>query len=247
MLLFPLTALALDWIFRTARDLHRGKAPASWKREAAVAASLTAVIFTLAPALAWTGARLRESHRFAVHECSIAGQPRFCYWRTVGRVGSLHGASGVKGVWNGVGIALPAAHPGKSGAIAAETELALPPGDYAIEAEVDLTGSRPTEDSQGTMSFIANERPLSPALSLSDLPDGPSGAPALVWKTNLHHAGGPLSLRLAITTTTTVAQGSPGRVWLSNLRVRPTSQPLPVEKQTTPKESGESASPIPKR
>ena len=221
MLLLPLGALALEWIFHTARDLRRGAASPSWKREAAVAGGLASGIFILAPALAWAGGHVRESHRWAVHECVIASRPRFCAWKTVHGDGDLDGQPSLRGVWNGVGIALPGVAPGKSATIAAETELALAPGDYELGAELDevrpaLAGKGPN----GTISFTANEHTLSPELSLSEIPDASAGQPALRWAATLHHAGGPLRLRVAIATQATPARGSPGRLWLGSLHVQ---------------------------
>ena len=62
MLLLPLSALALDWLWQTGRDLLRRTPRPGWKREAALAVSFAALVFAAAPALAWAGGKLREHH-----------------------------------------------------------------------------------------------------------------------------------------------------------------------------------------
>jgi hypothetical protein len=213
MLLLPLSALALDWLVQTGRSLLVGDRNASsrWKHEAVVACGLTLLVFVASPLVALGGPHLRAQHRFAVHECRIAGQPRLCTWRTVG---SSSGGSAVKGVWNGVGVALPAAQPPAT--IMAETELAAVPGNYTVHAEVDLTGARPSANEDATITLLADGERLSPSLALGRLPAAAREAP-VPWQATLRHTGGPLRLRMLIEG----AVSAPCRVWLSNLRLEP--------------------------
>ena len=50
------------------------------------------------------------------------------------REGELDGRPSVKGVWNGVGLALPRPAPDKNAAVAIETEFVLVQGDYTASA-----------------------------------------------------------------------------------------------------------------
>ena len=244
MLLLPFTALSVDWIWRTTHGLARATPPPSWKREAAIATGLAASIFILAPVLAWAGGRARESHRFTVHECEVAGRSRYCIWRTVVGASDLHGEPGVRGVWNGVGIALPATGPDKPGAIAAESELALAPGDYQLGAKVDVVwASHGRKDASGSLVWFANGQALSPELPLAQIPDAATGEPALTWTTKVHHGSGPLRLRVAITSPATAVRGSPGRVWLGDVHVQPDGPGWGAKKRGDAGEAGSSVSP----
>jgi hypothetical protein len=223
MLLMPLAALALDWLLSAACDLRRKPRPPGLRRQAVLAAAVPVVIFTLAPLLASAGERLRASHGWAVTECQIAGQPRLCSWRPVA-------GGAVKGVWNGVGIALPAA---STVTAAAETEIRLEPGGYLLSVEVDVTSSpRPAQRGEvgghyaakgESLTLTANGKPLGSVVAVRDLPDAKQGEQALVWKGSLHHEGGPLRVGARIESPAGAAATS-GRVWLGNLRLDPEAE-----------------------
>jgi hypothetical protein len=225
MLLLPLSAMAIAWLFQTGRGLWRKTLPSSWQREVVIAGGLVVLVFALAPLLAWAGGRLREGHRWAVHECAIAGQTRFCAWRTVAASGDLRGEPGVKGVWNGVGIAVPGAASGRAATLTAETELVLSPGDYALAAEIDLVPARPTGSGDVSITILANEELLALPIPLAEVPAADRGESPLAWRAALHHAGGPLRLRARIDVPAGAQLAAPSRVWLSDLSLVPGNKP----------------------
>ena len=217
MLLLPLTALALGWLVESGRAFWRRSAPSTWKREAVIGGALVACAFTLAPVAGWAGERLRTGHRWAVHECAVAGHARFCAWRTVAISGDLHGQPGVKGVWNAVGIALPAARPGTSAMLAVEAEIELPAGDWVVRADIDFAPGRPSDGENTSIAILANDRMIAPPIPLVEVPAGALSRPALAWQAGLHHDGGKLRLRARVDRPDgpTLA----GRLWLSDLRL----------------------------
>jgi hypothetical protein len=220
MLLLPLSALALDWLWQTGRELFRQTPAPAWKREAAWAAGFVALVFAAAPALAWAGGKLREHHRWAVDECSVAGKPEFCTWRTIANDSAAEGAPAVKGIWNGVGIALPDPTPGHSAAVTVETEFSLAQGDYTLRAALDLSpqdnGGR---DSSGLVSFSIDDRRLPTTVSLADVARESSAGRTLAWNSPLHHLGGPLHLHVQVDASSVLHRTSPTYLWLSDLRV----------------------------
>jgi hypothetical protein len=215
MLLFPLSALALDWLWQTGMSLLRGDAAASWRREAVIAAALAAAVFLVGLLSVVVGQRLREGHRWAVHECRVAEKRRFCAWRTVDAP-ALGGRPAASGVWDGVGIAVPSGERDRPVAVTVETELPTAAGDYTLHAELDRARA-PVRNA--TLTFFVAGQALASPLSLDELPAGEVRDPPLAWQTPIHHAGGPLRLRARVDRTAGVA--SPGRVWLSNLRLQP--------------------------
>jgi hypothetical protein len=226
MLLLPLSAIALDWIWQTGRALFRRTPPLAWKREAAWATGLAVLVFAAAPALAWAGGKLREHHRWAVSECAVAGKPQFCRWRTLDREGDLDGRPAVQGVWDGVGLALPRPSPDKSAEVTVETEFALPPGDYTLSATLDMAPFEPTKTNpSGSVSFAGNDHVLAPTLALADVASAARAGQPLAWRAPLRHAGGPLRLRVRAEVSSTPDRFSPTRLWLNDVRVEPGSLP----------------------
>jgi hypothetical protein len=207
MLLMPLTALAVDWLLTAGRAWGRKTLPAGWRREASLGGGLVLAIFCLAPLAAWAGERLRDGHRFAVHECAIDGQTRFCTWRTVSVAGDLRGRSGVLGVWNGVGLAWPDKRAEQQASLVAESDIDLTAGDWVL------------------------------AMRLEPAPTDPGGIPAVLtdgqvlrlepgagqrWQAHLHHDGGRLRLRLRIDGRDAGTSEPGGRLWVSDLRLERT-------------------------
>jgi len=209
MLLMPMAAMALVWLGNITRGIFRKSLPESWKRETALALGLATAVFIAAPTLAWAAGRLRESHRWAVSECEVANKVQLCRWRS-NHVASVEPA--IRGVWNGVGIALPSTEI----AATAETEIALAAGAYELSAEIDSASA--AVELTGTVKIIANERLLAPELTLADVVAASRGGQPIAWHTRLDHPGNVLHLRIAVapsTRNTTAAY-----VWLSNLRIR---------------------------
>jgi len=220
MLLLPLSALALDWFWLTGRDLMRRTQPPGWKREAALAVSFAALIFAAAPALAWAGGKLREHHRWAATECALVGRPQFCKWRTLASKGEIDGQPAVKGVWNGVGVALPVPTPGKNAAVTVETEFALATGDYTLSAALDIAPfDRTAPIPNGFIQLLANDQPLSPAVALADLARASNEGQTFTLSSPLHHAGGSLRLRVRVELPGPTDRGALTRLWLNDLRV----------------------------
>jgi hypothetical protein len=182
--------------------------PTRWKRETALAFGLATAVFVAAPTLAWAAGRLREHHRWAVDECEIAGRVQLCRWR------SNHAASvepAIRGTWNAVGIALPSTNT----AATAEAAIELATGAYELSADIDSTPA--AAELAGTVTIVANERPLAPELSLADIVAASRSGKAIAWQARIDHPGGGLHLRVEVT------PADPSRtqtyVWLSNLRL----------------------------
>jgi hypothetical protein len=232
MLLLPLSALALDWLWQNIRDLvHRTEKPV-WKRETALAVSFAAMVFTVAPALAWAGGKLRAHHRWAATECTLAGKPQFCKWRTLASEGDLAGRPAVKGVWNGVGLALPRPSPGTIASVTVETDFTLAPGDYTLSAALDIAPFDPTkEDASGSIWFSGNDQPISPVVLLADVANASREGRPWAWRAPLRHTGGPVRLRVWADARSTLHLSSLARLWLSDLRVERADvlQPSPIE------------------
>ena len=220
MLVLPLAAIALEWLWQTSRSLMCRTMPTAWKREVALVVGFAALVFAAAPALAWAGGRLREHHRWAVDECVVAGRPQFCKWRMLGSAGNLDGRTGLRGVWNGVGIAMASAAP----YAAVETEMLLAPGDYALSAALDLA---PVDGAHanGTVMLLGNGQPLLPAISLADIARRSSGGQTVAWSATCRHADGPLRFRMQVEVSSPPGLVTSAHVWLSDLRVTPVVAP----------------------
>jgi len=226
MLLLPLSALAIDLLWQTGRDLVRRGSPPAWKREAALAVTFVALVFAAAPALAWAGGKLREHHRWAVSECALAGKPQLCRWRPTDSEGALDGRPAVEGVWNGFGLALPRPFPGKSASVTVETEFTLAPDDYTLSAALDIAPFAPAAEwVRGAVSFSIDGQPLWPALSLTDVVQTSRAGQTLSWSVPLHHAGGPLRMRVRAEVSFLPEQFSLTRLWLNDVRVEPVVAP----------------------
>ena len=226
MLLLPLSALAIDWLWQTGRDLVRRASPPAWKREAALATCFASLVFAAAPALAWAGEKLREHHRWAAGECVVAGRPQICRWRTLASTGELDGRPAVKGVWNGVGLALPKPAHVEAAAVVLKTDLALAQGDYTVSAALDLSPFDPvTGGASGSISLSMDDQPLSPAISLTGVAQASREGQRLPWSVPLHHAGGPLHLKVRAEVSSIPDRFSLTRLWLNDVRVEPVVAP----------------------
>jgi hypothetical protein len=218
MLALPLAAIALEWLWQTSRSLHHRTAPSGWNREVALVAGFAALVFAVAPALAWAGSRLREHHRWAVDECTVAGRAQFCKWRTL----RSDGRDGLRGVWNGVGLPVASASSDKSAVV--ETEMPLAPGDYTLSAALDLAPfDGATMRIDGTVLLLGNGQPLSPAILLADIARRSDEGQAVAWSAPFHHADGPLRFRVQMEVSSPPNPASQLRLWLSDLRVTPVS------------------------
>jgi 4-amino-4-deoxy-L-arabinose transferase-like glycosyltransferase len=184
MFLFPPAAGALVW----AAGLVRGRG-AGWRREGMLAAVALALIFAGWPALSWAGGALRDRHRWAAHVCHVSGRAQICKW---GRAGGA-GSSGIRGVWNGLGVAAGAS---------ARLDVPAPAGRLRVRASIDVASPRPAT---GPALFRVG------AAVRALAPEALAGA-AIPVELEVDHPGGPLALTL-----TGVNSGP--RVWLSELRI----------------------------
>ncbi len=223
LLVFPFAAAGLRWVVQSARNIVRERRVSRALRwEVGLALGLNIVIFAGAPALAWTGGKLREHHRWAVQVCHVNREARLCSWRRTGpRVDD--GTPWVRGVWNGVGLAIPAAVPDQAREIVAETEMNLPPGDYAVEASLDITPlDASTTIPAGEFSLQVGADTPGATVSLASVAQATRESRPLPLRVAAHHEGGKLPVRLRILVHPAVATPAapPGRVWVTGMRLQ---------------------------
>jgi len=221
LLTFPLAAGGLHWLAQTARDIVRQRRVArAVRREAGLALGLIIVVFVGAPTLSWAGGKLRDHHRFTIQVCHVNQQARVCSWRMSGSRDD-GGRPALQGVWNGVGLAIPAATPDRAREIAAQTEVDLPAGDYAIEAALDIA---PLDESEKMPAgeIIAQVGANAPGakISLAAVAQATREIGPLPLKVEAHHAGGKLPVRLLIAMPPGAPPAMlPGRLWVNQLTV----------------------------
>jgi len=221
LLVFPLAAGGFHWLFQTARNAIRERRFSLATRwEAGLSLGLIVTTFAGAPALAWAGGKLREHHRWSVQVCHVDRQARLCSWRRI-TARDDEGTPWVRGVWNGVGLAIPAAAPDRARDITAETELDLPPGDFAIEASFDIA---PLDASAslpiGEFSVQVGEDAPGPTVSLAAVAQATLQASPLPLRVAAHHRGGKLPVRVHIAIPPGVPPTMvPGRLWMNELAV----------------------------
>jgi hypothetical protein len=188
------------------------------RRELGLALGLCLLVFLGGPALARAGARLRDQHRWSVQVCRVNQEPRLCSWRNVGKTLD-DGRPVVRGVWDGVGLAMPGTRPEASQVILAETELELPKGAYTVEAILDIAPlDDPDSVADGHVSWQA-EGLASEPLSLVALAHTSRINGTLNLQGELAHPGGKLPLRLRVAIPAGTGQAHPGRLWASGLRI----------------------------
>jgi len=178
--LFPFAGAAL--VALTApHDDHGGRR--AW-RPLIAAAAVVALIFTIWPALVAAGARLRDRHRWAVAVCQLDGHSRLCAWKSA-QPPPGQGRSPVHGVWNGLGLTLPA----DVSSVAAAMDVALPAGTYRLSATADTAPAR--EQPAVRLRLSTGAQPITvgewPAQTAAD------GAPSVQpLSGRLEHPGGNL-------------------------------------------------------
>ena len=223
LLVFPFAAAGLHWLVQTARDVFRARRvsrPVRW--EVGLALGLIVITFVGAPALAWTGGKLREGHRWTVQVCHVDRQARLCSWRRIGPRDD-DGTPSVRGVWNGVGLAVPLAVPDRTKEIAAETELDVPAGDYAIQASLDIAPFDPSASvPEGEFNLQVGADAPGATVSLASVAQATRESNTLPLRVAALHRGGKLSVRLRIA----IPPGAPpttlpGRLWVNEIAVVP--------------------------
>ena len=220
LLAFPFAAGGLVWLGQTASDVIRERRMSQAGRwEAGLSLGLIITIFVGAPARAWAGGKLREHHRWAVQVCRVDQQARVCSWRSTGSHAD-DDTPGVRGVWNGVGLAIPASAPDRARETAAETELDLPPGDYAIEASLDIAPlDAATNISSGEFSMQVGTE-ASATVSLASVAQATRESSPWPLRIEAHHSGGklPVQARIAIPPGAPPTP-LPGRLWVNEIAV----------------------------
>jgi 4-amino-4-deoxy-L-arabinose transferase-like glycosyltransferase len=197
VLMFPIAAGVMQ-IRRSRREL---------------VAMITGVAVLLAgwPAVKALGEHLRERHRFAAHVCRIDGQPRMCLWTP-----ASGGLSPVRGVYDGLGLALDRGDP--TGRAAARTHLSLAAGPHLLRARFDLTpSSTTTGDLEGCRISLAGT-----PVSIADLVAATAQGHALAVETSVLPDGKEATVELE-------AVCPPDRhrtaaLWLSDLELARTPQ-----------------------
>jgi 4-amino-4-deoxy-L-arabinose transferase-like glycosyltransferase len=216
LLAFPFAAAGLVWVGQTACDIARERRISrAALRELTLALSLCILIFAGGPTLAWAGGRLREHHRWGVQVCHVDEQARLCSWRKVGPHDDDRPA--LRGVWNGVGLAIPT-RPGP-GELAAETELDLPAGDYQIEAALDITPAEALAGMTGNFIVRIGEKTLGQDVPLAEIAAATRESHPLEFRRPMHHDGGKLKLRPHIVVPAGVSSAQPARLWVTGLRL----------------------------
>jgi hypothetical protein len=222
LLVFPFAAAGLHWVAQTARDIIRARRVSRAVRwEIALALGLIVATFVGAPALAWTGGKLREHHRWAVQLCHVNQQARLCSWRRTGPRDDDNTPS-IRGVWNGVGLAIPTAVPDRQREGAVETVLDLPPGDYAIEASLDIA---PLDASAsvpaGEFDLRVGANGPGATVSLAAVAQVTRESRSVPLRVEAHHAGGKLPVRLHIAIPPGAPPATPlGRLWVTGIQLQ---------------------------
>jgi 4-amino-4-deoxy-L-arabinose transferase-like glycosyltransferase len=208
--LFPFAGLACRWLVQSLRDLAGGRLNARGRRrmlrEALPGALAVAALFLGWPRFVAAGVQMRDSHRWAVNVCTISGHTRLCEWRaTIPAPGE--GPSGVRGVWNGLGLKLSTA------LAAAATDVNLPPGRYRISVLADAARPAPAPEVRLDLQVNAH------GIASAGLPL-PTGSTPARLEGVVEHEGGNLRVevhaeRIWITPT---AFDLP-TLWISDLKI----------------------------
>jgi 4-amino-4-deoxy-L-arabinose transferase-like glycosyltransferase len=208
--LFPYAGLAWRWLLQGLRDLAGGQLNQRGRRrlmrEALLAVPATLALFVGWPRLVAAGAELRDRHRWGVGVCHVEAQARLCAWRpTIPAPGE--GLSGVRGVWDGIGLQLSTA------IAAAATDVDVPPGKYRVSLLADTRLPAPTAEIRLTLT--ARGSPLAEVT----LPTPPGTPPTRIEGT-VEHLGGLLNVEVkAERLWTTPALYDLPAVWLSDLKI----------------------------
>ncbi len=190
--MFPYAAAALAW----AATLR----PARARLLEAGAVTLAVAALLLGwPALIRAGGGLRDRHRWAVCVCGAGAKTTLCNWRATARGDAA--VSPVHGVWNGVGLRLPAGSPET-----AATEIELPPGRYHITARADRL-----PPAAARLQLTVDGK----TVATVDWPAAEPGEAIRAVDGVVDHGAGRLRLDLRAET-----EGS-STVWLSDIRIEP--------------------------
>jgi len=223
LLAFPLAAGGSLWVVQTARDMSGERRMSRIvRREAGLALGLIVVVFVGAPTLAWAGGKLREHHRWTIQVCHVNQEARVCSWRMSG-THDTDDRPALRGVWSGVGLAIPSAVPDRTREIAAETELDVAAGDYAIEAALDIAPLDQSEEMPaGAVSVQVGANPSGATVSLASVVQATRAARPSLLRVEAHHPGGTLAVRLHMAMPPGAPpEMVPGRLWVNEIALVP--------------------------
>ncbi|HEY2731160.1 MAG TPA: glycosyltransferase family 39 protein [Polyangia bacterium] len=208
--LFPYAGLGWRWLWQGARDLAGRRLNVRGRRrllrEAALALPVLVALFAGWPRLVAAGAELRDRHRWGVGVCHVEKQARLCAWRpTIPAPGE--GRSGVRGVWDGIGLKLSTA------IAAAATDVDVPPGKYRVSVVADTQLPGPSPEIRLTLGARGA------ALAEATLPAAP-GTPPRRIEGVIEHLGGLLDVEVKAERlwTTPTFYDLPA-VWISDLKI----------------------------
>jgi hypothetical protein len=208
--LFPYAGLAWRWLVQGLRGFFGGRLNARGRRrilrELVPGTLALAALFIGWPRLVAAGSQLRDGHRWAVAVCRIDGRDRLCSWRaTIPAPGE--GASGVRGVWNGLGLKLSTA------LAAAATDVDLPPGKYRVSTVVDTVTPAPSPEVRLDLQVSGR------TIASASLPQ-PTGASPSRLEGVIEHLGGNLRVEAHAERiwSTPVAFDLP-TLWVSDLKI----------------------------
>jgi len=196
--MFPYAAAALAWAAKPRPERAQ-------LREAIAVALAVVALLVGWPALVRAGAGLRDRHRWAVSVCHDGDKTMLCNWRATDRGGGE--SSPVRGVWNGVGLRIRDGSPAT--AVAAATEIELPPGRYRITARADRL-----PPAAARLQLESEDQTIATAEWTAD---NPADAARNVEGVVDHDAG---KLRLEMRAEASAPDENRGStVWLSDIRI----------------------------
>lgn len=222
LLMFPAAGVGWIWLADLGRALaaRRTLAPAV-SREALIAGGLTLAVLIAWPLSLRAGEALRERHRWAVQVCRVDGQARLCKWRAASRERpNTTDRSGLRGVWNGVGVLAPPAKGELPGEITVESEIALEPGKYRLQATIDVAPAvAGTPGPTGRAEFGLGRDPMRIIVDLAEVRGLTAAGKSVAWDREVDHAGGPLAVWIHVSSWPQPGVGAiaPARLWLSDL------------------------------
>jgi hypothetical protein len=222
LLVFAFAAAGLHWLVQSTRNIVRERRVSRALRwEVGLALGLNIVAFAVAPTLAWAGERLREHHRWSVQVCHVNQEARLCSWRKT-RPRDDDGTPSIRGVWNGVGLAIPTAAPDRMKEAVIETEWNVPPGDYAVEASLDIA---PPDASAsipaGAVSVQVGADAAGVTVFLAAIAQATRESSPLPLRLEAHHQGGKLPVRLRVAIPPDAPPATlPGRLWVTEMRLQ---------------------------
>jgi len=185
--------------------------------EAGLSLGLIVATFVGAPTLAWASGKLREHHRWAVQICHVDGQARACSWRRTGPRDD--DTPGVRGVWNGVGLAIPVAAPDRRSRWPLKRSWTwlrrLRHRGVARLAPLDAL----TTISAGEFSVQVGAE-SNATVSLASVAQATRESSPLPLRIEAHHSGGKLLVRVRISIPPGQPSAAlPGRLWVNEIAV----------------------------